>query len=141
MIIKFKKLNKDAKIPTIAYADDAGIDLYADETVTIYTDNVKIIKTGIAVEIPPKHVGFIKERSGLSIKYGYNILAGVIDAGYRGEIGVVVKNTDMSPLKITKGTKIAQLVILSKPIVTLREVNNLSESERGQKGFGSSNNI
>jgi dUTP pyrophosphatase len=97
-----------------------------------------LIKTGIAIEIPKGFVGLVWPRSGLAIKKGVSVLAGVIDSSYRGEIGVVLLNTNYDDLIIKKGDKIAQLLIQPIETVNIEEVKELSDTERAENGFGSS---
>lgn len=138
--LKVRKLKPDATVPTKANLSDAGFDLYASEDATIFSGKTALIGTSIALEIPEGHVGLIWPRSGLSVKYGLDVLAGVIDSGYRGEIKVCLLNTKniYSDIKITKGDKIAQILIQEVPRFIMVEAENLSESSRGEKGFGSS---
>lgn len=135
MIVKFKKLG-EVKIPTYAKPGDAGMDFYLPDNVDIFP-GINKIDLKIAMEIPDGYVLFLKERSGISLGYGLEVLAGVIDSGYRGSISVVVRNNDNKSYFFERGSKIVQGVILPIPIVELKEVDELSESERGNKGFGS----
>lgn len=150
-MLKIKRLHKEAKVPTRAYQGDAGIDLYAIEAkmIPVYKpgefiefaslpqEAVVEIKTGIAIEIPEGHYGEIKCRSSLG-KIGMRIHSGVIDAGYRNEITIWIQNLGQREYIVNKGDKVAQLII--KPVVNfeITEVKELSKSERGLKGHGSS---
>lgn len=141
--ITFKRLSPSAKLPTRNNASDAGLDLIANEGVEIESlkesrvNNRATVGTGIAVEIPEGYYGRIAPRSGLAAKKGIDVLAGVCDASYRGEIKVVLINFGANSFHIAPGDKIAQLII--SPIVTPTAVwGELTESERGDKGFGSS---
>jgi len=141
--LNVKRLTEDAKLPTKAYVGDAGFDLYTVQDIEEADDysggGRAIFSTGVAIEIPEGYVGIIKDRSGLAAKQGITVLAGVIDSGYRGEIKVVLFNSSPGLFKsIKKGDKIAQLVILPLPAFEVNEVEELSEAERGIKGFGSS---
>lgn len=140
--VKYVLLNEDAKTPTKAYEYDAGFDLYASETNGDYSDIPqahKVISTGVAFEIPEGYFGLIKPRSGLSAKEGMDVLAGVVDSGYRGEIKVVLQSSNTRGLRvIPKGEKVAQIIFIPIPVVKLVQVDSLSESNRGEKGFGSS---
>jgi dUTP pyrophosphatase len=140
--IKVKKLYPHSKLPTRANDGDAGWDLYAAESFGGVSDlplDHATIKTGIAVEIPEGYFGLIKPRSSLSAKWGINVTAGVVDCGYRGEIGVVLQTSNNRGLpQIAQGDKIAQMVIIPIPATKVVEVSALSETVRGEKGFGSS---
>jgi len=138
MELKVKKLLKEAKLPVRKREGDAGLDLYSVEDVNLNPGEWKAIPTGIAVEIPKGYVGLIKDRSGLALKYALHCLAGVIDENYRGEIKVVVINLGREKVFIQKGTRIAQLLLVPYLKVEPIEVEELSDTERGEKGFGSS---
>jgi dUTP pyrophosphatase len=134
----------DAIIPTKAYEDDAGFDLYSVEEIKLYFGIPMKVKTGIAMEIPRGYSGFIWDRSGLGSK-GIKVFGGVIDSQYRGEVIVCLNRLWDSGLPIMatssvlpKGSKIAQLCIFKTPEFKIEEVEELSSSERGNKGFGSS---
>lgn len=131
-------LKDDAKVPTKANETDAGWDLYAIEDVTINGGERKTVKTGIAMEIPRDHVGLIWPRSGLAVKQGVDVLAGVIDSGYRGEIMVCLHNTDEVRIDIKKGDRIAQMLFHPVPHFVMDVVPELNNSDRGVRGFGSS---
>jgi len=151
LYIKVSKLTDDAIIPTKAYQSDAGWDLYASENTKVKAGQRNIIKTGISFEIPEGWCGLIWPRSGLSVKNGIDVLAGVIDSSYRGEIMVCLHNTsDVNPvynteterysfkdLKIKKGDRIAQILFHEVPEVKMIEAEILQETERNQSGFGS----
>lgn len=138
MNIQIKKLSSEAKLPTYANEYDAGMDLYAYETVTIQPHSRAVVPTGIAVAIPVGHVGLVWDKSGMATKYGLTTLAGVIDAGYRGEILIAVYNTSEQAYVAEAGKKIAQLLIQPVVCPTISEVDQLSNSARGERGFGSS---
>lgn len=138
--LKLKKL--DEELPTPAYANpgDAGLDLYAAKDVVLQPGQRVMIPTGIAIAIPQGYAGFVQPRSGLAAKQGFSIVntPGLIDSGYRGEIGVIGLNTDtQSEIAINRGDRVAQLVIQEVPVVELLEVNELDETERSSGGFGS----
>jgi dUTP pyrophosphatase len=99
-----------------------------------------VVRTGVAVAIPPGHAGFVQPRSGLAANAGITIVnsPGLIDSGYRGELLVILLNTGDAPFEVEPGMRIAQLVVLELPDVALREVDELPESERGARGHGSS---
>jgi len=133
-----KKLHVDAVIPTKANALDAGWDLYSTQEATLPPLQRSLISTDIAMLIPKGFVGLIWDRSGLSSKSGIHRFAGVIDAGYIGEIKVCLYNSSDGDKHINKGDRVAQLLIQEIPKCELVEVNSLLESDRGEKGFGSS---
>jgi dUTP pyrophosphatase len=139
--LKIKKLDKEAKLPDYAYTEDVGLDLYSNLEVVMKKGERKEISTGIAMEIPSGFVGLIWDKSGLAIKQGIKILGGVIDSGYRGEIIIGLINLSNKEIKISKYQKIAQMIIQKKESVIIKEVNNLSNTERDKKGFGSSEKI
>ena len=130
------KLDNGAFLPTRAHEDDAGLDIYSRETVIVSAKESTCIDTGVHIEIPRGFVGFLKSKSGLNVKHGITS-EGVIDAGYTGSIVVKLYNNSGFDYKVSKGDKISQLVIL--PIITpeLEHLNDLDETERGNKGFGS----
>lgn len=138
MKIYIQKINPNAKLPSLAYQGDAGIDLYSVEEVIIPSMENKAIGTGIKIAIPDGYAGFIWDKSGLSLNSKIKTMAGVIDSGYRGEVKVVLFNLSKNDYKVEKGAKIAQLIIM--PIINyeLEEVDELEETHRGEKGFGSS---
>ena len=128
-------------VPTRAYAGDAGMDLSACERVELAPGERALVPTGLAVAIPEGHAGFVQPRSGLATKQGISIVntPGLVDAGYRGELLVNLINTDpRETFVVEPGMRIAQLVVLELPEVELLEVEELPESERGVRGFGSS---
>ena len=135
--IKFLKLDNNATSPVTSYSGDAGIDLYALKKEKIAGGTVKMVSTGIACEIPPGYFGKVFDRSGVASSTTLSVKAGVIDSGYRGEIKIILANTGSYPQEIIAGQKIAQMVILPVPEFELKEVKNLSKTERGEKGFGS----
>jgi dUTP pyrophosphatase len=137
MKIKYKKLNDDATTPIQATSGDAGNDLFSTEAVELEPLQRKIVKTGISIAIPQGLYGRVAPRSGLAVKHGIDVLAGVIDAGYRGEVGVVLINLSSDKVSLEKGSKIAQLIIEKCHSVHWEEASDLSESERLDAGFGS----
>ena len=137
LVLKIKRLDKDAVLPTYEYFGDAACDLYALRDVTLKTGERVQIETGIAMEIPYGNVGLIWDKSGLSHKSGLKTLGGVIDAGYRGEIKIGMINLGSEPYAFKKGQKVAQMIIQKREEVVIEEVSELPESERGTGGFGS----
>jgi dUTP diphosphatase len=139
--VEIVRLRADARVPERAYVGDAGVDLAACEPVTLAPGERALVPTGLAVAIPDGYAGFVQPRSGLATRHGVTIVnaPGLIDSGYRGEIQVVLLNTDKeAAFSAEAGERIAQLVILPVPEVVLREVDELPSSERGVRGFGSS---
>ena len=136
-----KRLRADALVPTRAYAGDAGFDLAACERVELAPGARAVVGTGIAVAIPPGHAGLVVPRSGLAARHGLGKVnaPGLIDEGYRGEIKVILHNTDRDePFLVEPGMRIAQLVVIELPPIELVEVAELPPSERGDGGLGSS---
>jgi len=128
-------------LPARAYAGDAGLDLAACERVTIAPGERATVGTGLAVAIPDGYAGFVLPRSGLAARHGIGKVnsPGLIDSGYRGEVRVVLLNTDRSDaFEVEPGMRIAQLVILQLPAVELELVDELPAGDRGERGFGSS---
>lgn len=137
MEIKITKLYPDAKIPQYAHHNDAGMDLFSVEKVTINPGERLQIKTGIAMEIPDGYVGLVWDKSGLSQKFGLKTLGGVVDSGYRGEIMVGMYNLSTEPYVFEVGHKVAQMLIQKVEQPSIIEVEELSESVRGDNAFGS----
>jgi len=139
--LPIRRLRDDAVVPSRAYAGDAGLDLAACEQVELGPGERASIGTGLAVAIPEGYAGFVQPRSGLAARHGITIVnaPGLIDSGYRGELKVVLLNTDArESFVVEAGMRIAQLVVLRVPAVDPVEVDELPESERGVRGFGSS---
>jgi dUTP pyrophosphatase len=135
------RLRDDARLPERAYAGDAGLDLAACERIELAPGERAVVPTGIAVAIPEGFAGFVQPRSGLAARHGVAVVnsPGLIDSGYRGEIRVVLLNTDPERAFVAEaGDRIAQLVVLPIPALDLVEVDELPPSERGVRGFGSS---
>lgn len=135
MQLKVKRLTRTAKLPEKNNQTDAGFDLFADENVTVGTQSV--IKTGIALEIPQGYYAEIVGRSGLTNKTSFRVNKGVIDSGYRGEIGIMCE-TYKTAYTIRRGDKIAQMILYKLPDFHIVEAAELSSADRGEKGFGSS---
>ena len=136
-----RRLREEAVIPERAYAGDAGFDLAACDRHELEPGDRAVVGTGLAVAIPEGFAGFVQPRSGLAARHGLSVVnaPGLIDSGYRGEIRVVLLNTDRDePFVVEPGMRIAQLVVLPVPGLELVEVEELPESERGVRGFGSS---
>jgi dUTP pyrophosphatase len=128
----------ESLIPKAANSHDAGFDLRANEEKTINPGERVIIQTGIRIKIPESYVGIIKDRSGLAIKNGLHCMAGVIDSGYRGIIGVVIINLSKEPFIVEKGMRIAQMLVHRVESVEFEKGQISEDSERGAGGFGSS---
>lgn len=138
--VQIKRLDEGLPLPHYANPGDAGLDLYSAIDVEIAPQTRCLIPTGIAIALPDGYAGFVQPRSGLAIKQGLSIVntPGLIDSGYRGEIGVIALNTDSTnPVHIERGMRVAQLVILRVPSVELVEVAELDSTERSAGGFGS----
>jgi dUTP pyrophosphatase len=139
--LPIRRLRGDAVVPGRAYAGDAGLDLSSCERVELAPGGRATVGTGLAVAIPDGYAGFIQPRSGLAAKSGITIVnaPGLVDCGYRGELKVILHNTDdREAFVVEPGMRIAQLVVLEVPGVDPVEVDELPESERGVRGFGSS---
>jgi dUTP pyrophosphatase len=139
--LPIQRLRQEAVVPERAYTGDAGLDLAACERVELAPGERALVGTGLAVAIPDGYAGFVQPRSGLAVRHGLTIVnsPGLVDSGYRGELRVVLLNTDSSePFVVEPGMRIAQLVVLPIPGLELVEVDELPASERGVRGFGSS---
>jgi dUTP pyrophosphatase len=135
--INVMKLHKNATLPTRAHEGDAGLDIYALEDVGYDPrDTIVVVPTGVAMSVESGYVGLIKDRSSVS-KTGLKVTAGVIDAGYTGEVNIVFLNHSKEAGCFRKGSKIAQMVVQKVELPTVTEVTTLAKSERGSKGFGS----
>ena len=139
MKIKILKLDESATIPQYSHPGDAGLDLFSIAEQTILPGEAKLIHTGIAIELPTGTEAQIRPRSGLALKHSITVLntPGTIDAGYRGEIGVILINHGKNPFTVLSGMKIAQMVIASVINAEIVTVENLSMTSRGSGGFGS----
>lgn len=137
MELKIKKLRADAKVPTRAHAGDAGFDLCAVDEVVVHAGQRVLVGTGLAMEIPDGYVGLVWDKSGLSNNHGLKTLGGVLDAGYRGEIKLGIINLSTSDYTIGAGHKVAQMLIQKVEHMEIKEVAELSDATRGEKGFGS----
>ena len=141
LTLPIKRLDPTVDLPSYAYEGDAGLDLRSNEDVTLAPFERKLVGTGLAIAIPEGYAGFVQPRSGLSLREGLSMAntPGLIDAHYRGELKVCAINLDPSKsIHIERGERIAQLVIKQVPVVSLLEVDELDETDRGVGGFGSS---
>ncbi len=139
--LRVRRLHPAATLPTRAYVHDAGLDLYALEPVRLAPGQRASVRTGVAVEIPEGQAGLVLPRSGLAARHGIALVnaPGLIDAGYRGELKVLLLNTDLEQsCALATGDRIAQLVLIEVRTPLVVEVDQLSDSERGGGGFGSS---
>ena len=139
MQLKIKRLHPQARLPEYAHPGDAGLDLFSVEAHRLNPGDAQLIKTGIALELPHGYEAQVRPRSGLALKHSITVLntPGTVDAGYRGEIGVVLINHGREPFEVTSGMKIAQMVINQIVIAEISEVESLSDSSRGAGGYGS----
>ncbi|RLG70429.1 MAG: dUTP diphosphatase [Candidatus Iainarchaeum archaeon] len=139
MIVKVKKLTKDAKLPAQALPGDVGFDLFANEEVVLKPGERKLVGTGIKIALPEGCEAQVRPKSGLAINHGITVLntPGTIDAGYRGEIKVILINLSNEEFKVEKGQKIAQMVFNKVEIPKLEEVEELDKTARNERGFGS----
>jgi dUTP pyrophosphatase len=140
MRLPFKRLNPEASLPVRARAGDAGLDLVSVLDVEVAPGERAMVPTGVSVAIPEGHAGLVLPRSGLASRHGLTLAnaPGLIDAGYRGEITCAVVNLDRElPVRISRGDRIAQLVIVPIPSIETLWVDELPASERGEGGFGS----
>lgn len=137
MNIQVKKLHPDATLPNIAHPGDAGCDLYAVEEVVLNPGERGQVPTGLALELPQGYVALIWDKSGVSHKGGIKTLGGVIDSGYRGEYKIGVINLSDQVYVFEKGHKVAQMLIQKVETPTFEEVTELSDTSRGEGGFGS----
>lgn len=141
MSLRVRRVDPRAVLPTRAYDGDAGLDLYALEEITLEPGDRASVRTGIAIEIPIGHAGLVLPRSGLAVRHGIALVnaPGLIDAGYRGEVRVLLLNTDQNAAFLVRpGERIAQLVLVRVETPAVAEVQELALSERGAGGFGSS---
>lgn len=137
MELKIKKLREDAIIPRYANEGDAGLDVFSLEDYELKPGERKTFKLGFSMEFEKGYVALVWDKSGLAAKHGIKTMAGVIDHNYRGEYAIVLFNTTKESYKIEKGHKIAQILI--QPVINaeIQEVQELTETERGEGGFGS----
>ena len=136
MELKVKRIHPDAKLPIYSHPGDAGLVLFSVVDRDLRPGEVFAVPTGIQIAIPPGHAGLVWDKSGISLK-GVHRLAGVIDAGYRGEVQVVLINLGAAPFAVRKAMKIAQLLVQPVAAVEVVEADSLDDTSRGQGGFGS----
>lgn len=136
-VVKVQLLDSNAQCPTKSHINDAGFDLYSIVDTIIMPKQRKTVKTGISLQMPENMAGLIWPRSGLSVKNGIDVLAGVVDSGYRGEIMVCLYNTSDKNVVINTGDRIAQMIFQEVPRVTMEVHDSLGSSQRGENRFGS----
>lgn len=139
MTVGFKRIHPDAVLPAYAHANDAGMDLRSVDDVVVPSGGRALVHTGLVMALPPMHEGQVRPRSGLALKHGITVLntPGTIDAGYRGEVGVILANFGDADFSVKKGDKIAQLVIAPVLQPAVAEIDVVDETDRGAGGFGS----
>jgi dUTP pyrophosphatase len=135
--VKVKKLDPEAKMPEYAHPGDAGMDLFALEATEVPVKGVARIRTGLAFEIPEGYVGLCWDKSGLAVNHGIKTMAGVLDAGFRGELVLVAANLRDEPHLFEKGHKVMQMLIQKVELPVIEEAVELSETTRGEGKFGS----
>lgn len=135
-LLPIRRLDPSATVPTRAHPDDAGLDLYSLEDAVFQPGEGRIVRTGVAVAIPPGHVGLVCDRSSMA-KRGLKTAGGVIDAGYRGELGVVLWNISPAAQPVKKGERLAQLLVIPVATPAPVEMDDLGATARGAGGFGS----
>jgi len=139
MTVGFKRIHPDAVLPAYAHASDAGMDLRSVDDVVVPPGGRALVHTGLVMALPPMHEGQVRPRSGLALKHGVTVLntPGTIDAGYRGEVGVILANFGDAAFPVKKGDKIAQLVVAPVLQPSVEEIDVVDETDRGAGGFGS----
>ena len=139
MTLSFKRINPDAVLPSYAHPGDAGMDLRSVDDAVIPSGGRALVHTGLVVNLPPGYEAQVRPRSGLALKSGVTVLntPGTIDAGYRGEVGVILANVGAEPFAVRKGDRIAQMVIAPVTFAEIVETDSIDETDRGAGGFGS----
>ena len=139
MVLSFKRVNPDAVLPSYAHPGDAGMDLRSVDDVAIPSGGRALVHTGLVVNLPQGYEAQVRPRSGLALKNGVTVLntPGTIDAGYRGEIGVILANFGAEPFAVRKGDRIAQMVIAPVTTAEIVETDSIDDTDRGAGGFGS----
>src|SRR5688572_28972478 len=139
MDLRIRRLSPDAVLPSAAHPGDAGLDLHAAAGLTIPSGAWATVPTGIALELPQGTEAQVRPRSGLAVRHGVTVLnaPGTIDEGYRGEVGVILINHGPVPFEVTPGARIAQLVVQRRLEITVVEADELSVTQRGAGGYGS----
>ena len=139
MTIRFKKIDPSAELPSYAHPGDAGMDVRSVESLSIPPGGRALVRTGLVMVLPPDAEAQVRPRSGLALKHGVTVLnsPGTIDAGYRGEVGVILANFGGEPFNVDKGMKIAQIVVAPAVRAEIAETDETGGTERGSGGFGS----
>jgi dUTP pyrophosphatase len=137
IVLNFIKLSKDAEAPEYAFATDAGFDLKAIENVSFFPFEQKTIRTGIAIEVPEGYVGIVRDRAGIVQKMDVHTVAGTFDSGFRGEVSIMLVNMNDKTIEVEKGMRIAQIILVPVVRAKINEVKKLSQTERGDRSFGS----
>ncbi|MGN0887944.1 MAG: dUTP diphosphatase [Kiritimatiellia bacterium] len=139
MKLSIRRIDPAAQMPTYAHPGDAGMDVRSIEELTLDPGARALVHTGLVFQLPPDAEAQVRPRSGLALKYGVTVLnsPGTIDAGYRGEVGVILVNLGQRPFKIEKGMKIAQVVVSRVEQAEIVDVQETDETDRGSGGFGS----
>ena len=139
MTLRFKKIHPDATLPSYAHASDAGMDVRSVEDVTVPAKGRVLVHTGLVMLLPPMYEAQVRPRSGLALKHGITVLntPGTIDAGYRGEVGVILANFGDGDFEVKKGDKVAQIVVAPVVKAEIEEASEIDETDRGAGGFGS----
>jgi len=139
MTLRFKRVHPDAVLPSYAHPDDAGMDVRSVADLTIAPGSRALVPTGLVMLLPPQYEAQVRPRSGLALKSGVTVLnaPGTVDAGYRGEVGVILINLGSSDFQVKKGDKIAQIVIAPVTQPEILETDSVDETDRGTGGFGS----
>lgn len=140
MVVPIKLMSDRAKMPKFAHDTDAGMDLFSPSRHVIPAEGMSQVPLEIKMAVPVRHVGLIMDKSSLAIR-GLHVVAGVVDAGYRGEVIVAIRNLNQAPYVIEEGTKVAQMLILPVPYMTTAQVESLDDTARGEGGFGSTGGI
>ena len=139
MTLAIRRIDPSAQLPTYAHPGDSGMDVRSIETVTLRPGDRALVRTGLVFQLPPDAEAQVRPRSGLALRHGVTVLnaPGTIDAGYRGEVGVILVNLGAEPFTVEKGMKIAQVVVASVVRAEVVEVAETDTTERGADGFGS----
>ena len=139
MILRFKRIHPDAVLPAYAHPSDAGMDIRSVADLVVPARGRARVPTGLVVLLPPGYEAQVRPRSGLALKHGVTVLntPGTIDAGYRGEIGVILFNSADADFEVRKGDRVAQLVIAPVTQPVIEEADSIDETDRGAGGFGS----
>lgn len=139
MTLAIRRIDAAAQLPTYAHPGDSGMDVRSIETVTLRPGDRALVRTGLVFQLPPDAEAQVRPRSGLALRHGVTVLnaPGTIDAGYRGEVGVILVNLGAEPFTVEKGMKVAQVVVASVVRAEVVEVAETDTTERGADGFGS----